>query len=191
MGGAIRASSAEGEGSTFVVTLALPRAEVGAGNADAARPAANDPSDDLPVRVLLAEDHPTNQQVVALILESLGVDLTIVEDGQQAVNAFKAGRFDIVLMDMQMPVMDGLTAIREIRAWETQTGRAHTPIAALTANAMPEHVEASRQAGADRHLSKPLRPDALIRLVQDCLAPLASGTPDQGEGTKYAGAPRG
>ena len=170
MGGTITASSTEGEGSTFVVTLPLPRAEVGAKNVDAAQPAANDQSDHPPVRVLLAEDHPTNQQVVALILEGLGVDLTIVEDGLQAVDAFKSGHFDIVLMDMQMPVMDGLTAIREIRACEAQTGRARTPIAALTANAMPEHVQASRDAGADHHLSKPVRPDALIGVVLESLS---------------------
>ena len=170
MGGTIQATSTEGQGSTFVVTLPLPRAEIGARSAEAAWPVANDQPDDKPVRVLLAEDHPTNQQVVALILESLGVDLTIVEDGQQAVDAFKAGAFDIVLMDMQMPVMDGLTAIGQIRAHEAGTGQPRTPIAALTANAMPEHVEASRDAGADHHLSKPIRPDALIRLVQESLA---------------------
>ena len=170
MGGAIIASAAEGEGATFVVTLPLPRADVQAQVAPSARPAASEAADDQAVRVLLAEDHFTNQQVVTLILESVGVDLTIVEDGQQAVDAYKAGDFDIVLMDMQMPVMDGLTAIREIRAHEAQAGRAATPIAALTANAMPEHVEASQRAGADHHLSKPIRPDALIGVIQACMA---------------------
>ena len=165
MNGSILTTSVEGEGSTFVVKLPLPRIETDAIDFGADHPAANDPSHARPIRVLLAEDHPTNQQVVALILESIGVELTVVEDGLQALNAFKAGDFDIVLMDMQMPVMDGLTAIREIRACEGRTGRARTPIIALTANAMSEHVEASRQAGADQHLSKPVRPAALIQVV--------------------------
>ena len=170
MGGTITATASEGEGSTFIVTLPLPRADVGMASAAAAAPAESGHPQDVPLRVLLAEDHLTNQQVVTLILESIGVDLTIVEDGLQALNAYKGGDFDIVLMDMQMPVMDGLTAIREIRAYEAQASRPATPIAALTANAMPEHVEASRQAGADYHLSKPIRPDALIRTIHDSVA---------------------
>ncbi len=168
MGGSIEAASAPGEGASFTVTLPLERTD----QTDAASaPMDPDAAENLRAfRVLLAEDHPTNQKVVSLILEPLGVDLTIVEDGAQAVAAFKAAPFDLVLMDVQMPVMDGLTAIGLIRQYEAETDRTPTPIMALTANAMSEHVEASRAAGADRHLSKPIRPHALIAAIQDVLA---------------------
>ena len=117
------------------------------------------------MRVLLAEDHTTNQRVVALILEPLGVDLTIVGDGKQALDLAKSGGFDLILMDVQMPEMDGLTATRLLREHETASGLARTPVISLTANALPEHVEASLAAGSDRHLAKPIRPDTLIAAV--------------------------
>ena len=119
MGGGIAAASIPGRGSTFTVDLPLPRADLTqapevAAEADVA-PLAG-------ARVLLAEDHPTNQKVARLILEAAGVDLTIVENGRQAVEAVAAGGFDLVLMDMQMPEMDGLTATRLIREAETAAG---------------------------------------------------------------------
>ncbi|WP_240387269.1 response regulator [Brevundimonas naejangsanensis] len=103
------------------------------------------------------------------MLEPLGVELTAVEDGAQALAAFRRGGFDLVLMDMQMPVMDGLTATVEIRAYERRTGAEATPILMLTANAMSEHVEASRRAGADGHLTKPLSVAGLTRAVAEAL----------------------
>jgi len=87
------------------------------------------------------------------------------------VEAFKARRFDVVLMDMQMPVMDGLTAIRQIRAWEAQTRAAPTPILVLSANAMAEHVAGSVAAGADGHVAKPITAPALIAALDDILSP--------------------
>ncbi len=160
MGGTLDADSAQGVGSTFTLKLELPRA---AADAEAA-PAARAPLAAAP-RVLLAEDHPTNRKVVELILSAVDVQLTSVENGAQAVAACEAGDFDVILMDMQMPVMDGLTAIRRIRADEAARGGVRTPIIALTANAMPEHVAATDAAGADGHLSKPVRADALIGAV--------------------------
>lgn len=163
MGGVLDAEAEPGCGATFTLTLDLPRA--------AATPAPLEEAEvevDAPVgglRVLLAEDHPTNRRVVELILGSAGVDLTCVENGAEAVEAFGGGAFDMVLMDVQMPVMDGLTAVRQIRARETAAGAQHTPIFVLTANAMPEHVSASRAAGADGHISKPINPDELLRVV--------------------------
>lgn len=121
-------------------------------------------------RVLLAEDHPVNRKVVELILGAIGAQITWVEHGADAVEAFKTAKFDVVLMDMQMPVMDGLTAIRLIRAWERETGAVRTPILSLTANAMPEHVEASHAAGADDHLTKPVSAPGLIAAVQSAAA---------------------
>jgi CheY-like chemotaxis protein len=122
-------------------------------------------------RVLLAEDHPANQRVVALVLEPFGVDLTIVGDGAQAIAAEAEGAFDAILMDLHMPEVDGLTAIRTIRAAEAGRGDGRrTPIIALTADAMAEHVAASHAAGADAHMSKPIRPDGLIQGLAEVLA---------------------
>jgi PAS domain S-box-containing protein len=167
MGGDLDAQATPGEGARFVFTVTLPRAAAAAPKPRvAAAGFAAPPADVARPRILLAEDHPINRQVVELILGSLEVDLTCVENGQEAVDAFRRQAFDLVLMDMQMPVMDGLTAIREIRGHESARQAAPTPIYALTANAMPEHIEASRLAGANAHLAKPIAAQALIEAVQ-------------------------
>ncbi|HEY9219023.1 MAG TPA: ATP-binding protein [Phenylobacterium sp.] len=166
MGGTLSAISQPGAGATFTLTIDLPRL---------ANEAAPPPSETSridatqlgPMRVLLAEDHPTNRRLVELILGAAGVDLTCVENGQQAVDLAAGADFDLILMDMQMPVMDGLTATRQIRADEARTGRIRTPIYSLTANAMPEHARASTEAGADGHLSKPITADALLARVEE------------------------
>ena len=116
-------------------------------------------------RILLAEDHPTNRKVVSLILGAIGAELTSVENGEEAVAAASRESFDIILMDMQMPVMDGLTAIAEIRAQELREGRPRTPILALTANAMAGDAKASEAAGADGHLTKPIAAEKLIGAI--------------------------
>ncbi|MGZ6014129.1 MAG: ATP-binding protein [Phenylobacterium sp.] len=162
MGGSIEASSVPGRGSVFTVTLPLDAAatpEAADENAEAA-------GQDLGgMKILVAEDHPTNRTVVALILEPFDVELTLVEDGRQAVEAVERETFDLILMDLQMPVLDGLSAAREIRALEAALGLARTPIVALSANALPEHIAEARAAGMDEHLAKPIRPDALIALL--------------------------
>ena len=168
MGGSMDAEGVAGEGATFTVILPLPAAQKRE-PAPAVRPVEVD-QDSRVMRVLLAEDHPTNRRVVELMLETTGAALTSVENGEQAVEAFRAGEFDIVLMDMQMPVMDGLAAIRAIRADERNAGRAATPIVALTANALPEHVRASADAGADAHRAKPITAATLIPAMQLLLA---------------------
>jgi CheY-like chemotaxis protein len=176
MGGRLAAVSRPGQGSTFTLDLTLPRALASA--APASRlDAATDDSGLSHLRVLLAEDHPTNRRVVELILGAAGVDLTCVENGAEAVDAWAAGGFDLILMDMQMPVMDGLTATRAIREQERERGLARTPIYSLTANAMPEHARESTQAGADGHLTKPISAEALLRTV----ATAASGSSPVGE----------
>ena len=114
--------------------------------------------------MLLAEDHPVNRAVVELILQG-AASVTSVENGRDALDALASRRFDVVLMDVQMPVMDGLTATRTLRAREAQGGLARTPVIALTANALPEHVRASQDAGADAHLSKPITAKALLAEV--------------------------
>jgi CheY-like chemotaxis protein len=118
-----------------------------------------------PLRVLVADDHPTNRAVIEIILDLVSAAAVSVENGQQALMAFKTEEFDVVLMDLQMPVMDGLTAIREIRKHEDATDRVRTPVLAVTANALSEHVAASKEAGADRHIAKPVTPEVLLAAI--------------------------
>jgi CheY-like chemotaxis protein len=138
MGGEIAAESRPGEGSLFRVALPLTRTDALNETARAAGPGARfEHADGL--RVLLAEDHAVNQRVVQLILEPCGAEVTVVENGALAVEAFASGRYDVVLMDMQMPVMDGLAATRAIRDLETGSVAGRTPIIMLSANAMSGH----------------------------------------------------
>ncbi len=177
MGGEIGAASRPGAGSRFTVVVPLERAMTLA-DYRAARDAAGDEgpeADDAGVelaglRILVAEDHPTNQRVIELILGPTGVSLTMANDGQEAVELFAPGAFDLILMDMQMPRLDGLAATQEIRRRERAAGAAATPIAMLTANAMDEHRQMAFEAGADHHISKPFTPDSLFAGVAETLA---------------------
>ncbi|MBL0948555.1 MAG: response regulator [Brevundimonas sp.] len=161
MDGRLDCESEPGGGSCFMLTVPLKRATTPL--------AMTAEVPDMEARaglcVLVADDHPTNRKVVELILSQIDARMVLVENGQEAVDAFRDDRFDIVLMDMQMPVMDGLTATREIRALEIREGRAPTPVVMLTANALAEHVAAARAAGADRHLAKPFDAAELIETV--------------------------
>ncbi|MGR4864197.1 ATP-binding protein [Caulobacter sp. LARHSG274] len=163
MGGDLTAASTPGEGSTFGFQLPLAAAY---STAETSEPPARH---DRVLRVLLAEDHPVNRKVVELILGEVGAEVVSVCDGRQAVDAFAAERFDLVLMDMQMPVMDGLSATREIRARQGRLAQRPCPIIMLTANVLPEHLRASFEAGADRHLGKPIEADRLLMAVDEVL----------------------
>ncbi|QDH74396.1 ATP-binding protein [Brevundimonas sp. M20] len=165
MGGEISARSTPGQGSRFHFTIPLGRsAEV----VDAC--AAPLPMVARALRVLLAEDHPTNQRVVQLILQGQGVEVSIVEDGAAALAAFEADDFDLILMDMQMPVMDGLSATRAIRAAErAKPQRPRIPIIMLSANAMAEHRADGAAAGADGHIAKPITAASLLAGMQTVL----------------------
>ncbi|HEX5379510.1 MAG TPA: ATP-binding protein [Phenylobacterium sp.] len=166
MGGSISATSTPGRGSTFTFELLLQRAqnEVAVGPVSGGAQA---PVWKQPMRILLAEDHPINRLTVQMILDDLPIDLTCVENGQEAVLEAERQAFDLIFMDMQMPVMDGLTAIRHIRERETSIGSQSVPICVLTANALPEHQDEARGAGADVFLTKPLNAGTLIALVCD------------------------
>ncbi len=175
MGGRLDAQSEPGHGSVFTFAVALPQATSEEPLADLTTAEA---APERALRVLLAEDHEINRHVVQLILGAAGVDLTLTCDGAEAVRAAEADRFDLILMDMQMPVMDGLSAIRAIRALERRRRLPRTPIVALTANALPEHQAASREAGADDHMTKPIVADTLLALVSRMAFPdEASGEP--------------
>jgi len=185
MGGRLWAESEPGKGSTFILEVELERADGAATLAPAELPQAEavecEGGIGRPVRVLLAEDHPTNRRVVELILAGAGVDLTAVENGALAVEMFGLYDYDLILMDMQMPVMDGLNATRSIRATERAEERVRTPIFALTANAMPEHVEQTRAAGADGHLTKPLSAEALLEIIRQAAEGTLSSQWDRSE----------
>ncbi|MEW6018064.1 MAG: ATP-binding protein [Pseudomonadota bacterium] len=160
MGGSIDAESRPGEGARFWVDLPLPVTQAPANNhTDPAQ------ADERPLRILVADDHPTNRQVLELLLSQFDTELVLAENGQEALEAFEKAPFDIVLMDMQMPVMDGLTAIREIRAREERSDLTRTPIIMLTANTLPEHQAASLEAGADMHMPKPIVADRLFEAL--------------------------
>jgi signal transduction histidine kinase len=161
MGGEISAASAPGQGSTFTVRLPLPRTGDAADLArDAAAPAAAAP--DGALRILVAEDNRTNQLVIQTLLGQAGITPAVVGDGREAVEAWRTGDFDLILMDVQMPLMDGPAATGEIRRLEAETGRARTPILALSAEYLA--------AGMDGHIAKPIHVEALFAKVEAALS---------------------
>jgi CheY-like chemotaxis protein len=124
------------------------------------------------LRVLVVEDDPNSRKVLIHALDRMKAELTVAENGQQAVEAFRTGPFDVVLMDLQMPVMDGYAATREIRAHESRSGAARTPIVVVSAHTRPWELEAAQGAGADYHLGKPLNVPALLGTIEAVVAPL-------------------
>jgi signal transduction histidine kinase/CheY-like chemotaxis protein len=175
MGGSIDVESREGHGSTFTVELPLTRGRPA--SLQAAEPA--HASDDGDLRLLAAEDNPTNQQVLAAVLGSLGIEVHIVPDGKEAVEAWRTGAYDLILMDIQMPVMDGITAASMIRDAERATGRRRTPIVALTANALTHQVEEYLAVGMDAHVAKPIEIAKLYDAISSVLNAAATGSNTQ------------
>ncbi len=171
MGGELDCESEPAGGSAFILTIPFEAAEAPAASNAAA--VDHTGGDQPTIRVLLADDHPVNRKVVEMILSQANIDLTSVENGAEAVQACRDGDYDVVLMDMQMPVMDGLSATREIRLHEAAMGLGRTPIVMLTANALSEHIASAEAAGADRHLAKPFDAAELLQLVTTL--PRASG----------------
>jgi len=162
MGGQIGVYSQPGQGSCFWFEVPLPVIQENAPEETTAQPSGSAlNSHELDgVRVLLVEDNPVNQKVAIRMLQKLGCVVELAENGQQALEKLERASYDIVLMDMQMPVMDGLTATRLLRQREQQTGH-HQVVIALTANAMQTDRELCLEAGMDDYLSKPLTLDAL------------------------------
>jgi CheY-like chemotaxis protein/nitrogen-specific signal transduction histidine kinase/HPt (histidine-containing phosphotransfer) domain-containing protein len=159
MHGRIGLESTPGQGSTFWVEL--PLATIRADSPAIEPPAdASDAPLDVPLRVLVVDDHEISRQVAALMIERLGCRVDCVADGRAALALLDEGSHDIVLMDMQLPGLDGLAATSELRRREAQSGR-HIPVIALTANAMTDDRQRCLQGGMDDYLAKPLRTRAL------------------------------
>ena len=115
-------------------------------------------------RILVAEDNPNNQLLIKIILQKLGLDVTIVENGQLAVEKYQSENFDLVFLDINMPIMDGLTALKHIRAYEKDIQK-YTPIIALTANSINGDRERYIDEGMDNYLSKPFDRNQLIAIL--------------------------
>ncbi len=175
MGGGIHASGRPGRGASFTVELPLRPV-------DSRRDAAGQDDGDMAsgLKVLVAEDNPINRKVAELMLAAMGAEAECVENGKLAVEAARASGYDIALMDLQMPVMDGLEAIRTIRGEEASSGRPRLPIVVVSANVAPEHLAASSAAGADGHVGKPIRPEELV-------AAIAGAVRDSGESLAQTG----
>ena len=156
MGGGIEVLSAPDRGSTF--TLRAPLTYLGEATAVTGEPPPPRPTfrPVAALRVLAAEDNGVNRLVLQTLLEQIGFSTVMVENGAEALDAWRVATWDLILMDVQMPVMDGLTATHMIRAEEALSGRVRTPIIAVTANTMVHHVAECRAAGMDGHIGKPL-----------------------------------
>ena len=176
MGGRIEADSESGRGTRFVITLPLERTAEGeaAAEPEAEAPEASDAGE---LRILAAEDNPTNQLVLKALLAQVGVEPEVVDNGALAVEAWAQGEFDLILMDIQMPEMDGMEATRAIRRQEEESGRRRTPIIALTANAMAHQVAEYEGAGMDAHVAKPIDIGVLFSTIETLLAEPAEAAP--------------
>jgi PAS domain S-box-containing protein len=173
MGGRIEMKSAVGQGSTFIAVLPLARESRPLAIQAGARP--GDPASAQGVataalRVLAAEDNSVNQLVLKTLLSQIGIEPTIVGDGVDAVAAWESADWDVILMDVQMPRMDGPTATRFIRGREAAQGRRRTPIVALTANAMTHQVAEYLAAGMDGFVAKPIEVSRLFEALEAALA---------------------
>ncbi|MEE8484077.1 MAG: response regulator, partial [Nitrospinota bacterium] len=120
-----------------------------------------------PLKILLVEDNSDNRLLVLAYLKKTLHQIEVAEDGKIAVEKFISGRYDLVFMDIEMPVMDGYTATRKIREWEKENDLSPTPIVALTAHALKEHHDKSIKAGCDGHLTKPLKKSILLKAIDE------------------------
>jgi signal transduction histidine kinase/ActR/RegA family two-component response regulator len=169
MGGDVHAISTPGEGSTFTLSLPLARAQ----SEPAAAPEAEKPSPEAAVaprvRVLAADDNPTNRLVLHTLLHQAGIESLIVDDGVQALEAWRRSEWDVILLDIQMPDLDGPGAARAIRAEEVRSGRPRTPIIAVTANVMTHQVGDYLAAGMDACVAKPIDVERLYGAIFEAL----------------------
>lgn len=167
LGGEVVVDSRPGEGATFTLRLPMALAET-VEAAPVARVEAEEPKCDAAPRILVVDDHPANREVAGLMLNVMGCEVEQAEDGDQAVRLCQARDYDLILMDVRMPRIDGLAATRAIRALGGRAAR--TPILALTADAMPEDAARCLAAGMDGHLAKPIAFADLAEAIRRALA---------------------
>jgi signal transduction histidine kinase/CheY-like chemotaxis protein len=180
MGGAIGVESREDQGSTFWFTLRFKVAEgrsmARRRSRQAARPASRG------ARILLADDNEINQEVARIVLEGAGYRVDVVPDGHEAIAAVQKISYDLVLMDIQMPGLDGITATKRIRALDHPSSK--VPIIAMTANVLPQQVTEFKAAGMNDHVGKPFKKDRLLATIETCLnsvRPLGAPAAPEGE----------
>ena len=169
MGGDVRAASVVGQGSCFTVELPLERVEAFESAAGTGPTPTADPAPE-GLKVLAAEDNAVNQLVLRTLLSQAGIEPVMVANGEDAVAAWEREDWDLILMDVQMPVMDGTTATRLIRARELESGRPRTPIIALTANAMTHQAQDYASAGMTGIVAKPIKVELLFEAMSAALA---------------------
>ena len=169
MGGDITVTSEKGAGSEFRFSLALPRSNPGK---PASSPLENNVPDAIPEqlagRILVVDDSQTSRMVAKLMMQPAGLTVDLASDGEEAVSMVKKGRYDAILMDCQMPGMDGYEATREIRKLPGERGR--IPIIALTANVETGYIAECYTAGMSDHLSKPVQKTSLLAKISHYLA---------------------
>ena len=166
MGGRIEVASSPGRGSIFTLRLPLPQLKA------SPQPAAADPARPerlRRLRVLAAEDNLINQMVLRTFLEPSGIDPVMVETGRQALDAWEKESWDLILMDIQMPEMNGVEATKVIRLREQETGRRRTPIIAVTASAMTHQLEEFTAVGMDGVAPKPVNMASLLRMIEQAV----------------------
>jgi signal transduction histidine kinase/CheY-like chemotaxis protein/HPt (histidine-containing phosphotransfer) domain-containing protein len=167
MGGEIHVTSFPGKGSTFSFAVPFELAEQRNPLTRKLTETPREHKAGLPLRILVADDSADNRLLIEMYLKETPYSLTFAEDGQDAVDKFQETNFDLVLMDIRMPILDGLAATRAIRALEQARDAAGTPILALTANARPADLAACIQAGCDAHLSKPIAKTRLLQAIDE------------------------
>lgn len=187
MGGGLSVTSSTDYGTTIAARIKVTDVKV-APDAAPRISAAAEPSEALPngLALLAADDNEINRIVLGDLLEQTSPDLTMVENGADALAAWRARAFDAVLLDVQMPLLDGKDVAREIRRIEAEEDRPRTPIIALSAGVMNDEIEACLEAGMDTHVAKPIDPDALFAALRDAVAMNATSAPDTDEDVKSA-----
>ncbi len=175
MNGSLHVTSTVGQGSTFECTACLPRAVKTVPSIPDSpvqprvEPVSASPA--RPLRILVVDDLEDNRTIVMHYLKPEAYVVEMADNGRMALEKFQTGRYDLVLMDVQMPIMDGLQATRAMRHWERTQHRSPTPILALTAHALKEEAKKSLDAGCTAHLTKPIKKQALLRAIENYAMP--------------------